>query len=249
MEWVCEGMVLGARAHGETSVVLEVMTADFGRHLGLVKGGRSRRLQAALQAGNRLMLTWKARLESHLGLFAVELIEARAARLMETAAGLYAVQIVAGHLGYLAEREPHPGLYRAAAALVDAPGDVLQAAALIARFELMLLDELGFGLDLSACAATGATADLVYVSPKSARAVSRAAGAPYAARLLALPAFLLPEAGALPDAAAVAAGLRLTGFFLERHVAGPRARPLAAARAELAARLGGLERRSAESGS
>lgn len=240
MEWIDEGMVLGARPHGETSVVLEAMTPDYGRHLGLVKGGRSQRLRPVLQPGNGVQLTWKARLESHLGLYSVELVEPRAATLMASAAGLYAVQIVAGHLGYLAEREPHGGLYRAAVALIDNAGEILATAALVARFELMLLEELGFGLDLAVCAATGTTRDLVYVSPKTGRAVSRDAGVPYAARLLPLPAFLREGGGEAPDAAAVAEGLRLTGFFLERHVCGPRARPLTAARAEIQTKISAL---------
>lgn len=237
MEWVSEALLIGLRPHGETSAVIEVMTPDYGRHLGLVKGGRSRRLQPVLQAGNSLLVTWRARLEAHLGLFSVELAEARAARLMESAAGLFGVQIVSGHLRLLAEREAHPGLYRAAISLLDHLDGLLQSAALVARFELMLLDELGFGLDLTCCAATGRTDDLRFVSPKSARAVCGDAGAPYAERLLSLPAFLMPGAEVSPNAADVVAALRLTGFFLDRHVAGPRAIELPSARAQLLGKL------------
>jgi DNA repair protein RecO (recombination protein O) len=237
MEWVSEALLIGLRPHGETSAVIEVMTPDNGRHLGLVKGARSRRLQPVLQAGNSLLVTWRARLETHLGLFSVELSEARAARLMESAAGLFGVQIVASHLRLLAEREAHPGLYRAAISLLDHLDGPLQSAALVARFELMLLEELGFGLDLSRCAATGRTDDLRFVSPKSARAVCGDAGAPYADRLLGLPAFLLPEAEGAPSAADVVAALTLTGFFLDRHVAGPRAIDLPPARAQLLGKL------------
>jgi DNA repair protein RecO (recombination protein O) len=237
MEWVSEALLIGLRPHGETSAVIEVMTPDYGRHLGLVKGGRSRRLQPVLQAGNSLTVTWRARLENHLGLFTVELETARAARLMESAAGLCGVQIVSAHLRLLAEREAHPGLYRAALSLLDHLDGNLQSAALIARFELMLLDELGFGLDLSSCAATGRSDDLVYVSPKSARAVCREAGAPYADRLLKLPAFLLEGSTATPDADDVVAALKLTGFFLDRHVAGPRAIEMPTARAQLIGKL------------
>ncbi|WP_288199365.1 DNA repair protein RecO [uncultured Pleomorphomonas sp.] len=242
MEWVSEALLIGLRPHGETSAVIEVMTPDYGRHLGLVKGARSRRLQPVLQAGNSLLVTWRARLETHLGLFSVELSEARAARLMESAAGVFGVQIVAGHLRLLAEREAHPGLYRAAITLLDHLDGFLQSAALVARFELMLLDELGFGLDLTRCAATGRTDDLRFVSPKSARAVCGDAGAPYADRLLSLPAFLLPEADDTPDAADVAAALKLTGFFLDRHVAGPRAIDLPSARAQMLGKLEGERR-------
>ncbi len=225
MEWVSEALLIGLRPHGETSAVIEVMTPDYGRHLGLVKGARSRRLQPVLQAGNSLLVTWRARLETHLGLFSVELSEARAARLMESAAGVFGVQIVAGHLRLLAEREAHPGLYRAAITLLDHLDGFLQSA------------ELGFGLDLTSCAATGRTDDLRFVSPKSARAVCGEAGAPYADRLLTLPAFLLPEADESPDAADVAAALKLTGFFLDRHVAGPRAIELPPARAQMLGKL------------
>ncbi|WP_370673533.1 DNA repair protein RecO [Pleomorphomonas sp. PLEO] len=237
MEWVSDALLIGLRPHGETSAVIEVMTPDYGRHLGLVKGARSRRLQPVLQAGNSLLVTWRARLETHLGLFSVELSEARAARLMESAAGVFGVQIVAGHLRLLAEREAHSGLYRAAISLLDHLDGVLQSAALVARFEMMLLEELGFGLDLSCCAATGRTDDLRFVSPKSARAVCGDAGAPYADRLLRLPAFLLPGADQSPDAVDVAAALKLTGFFLDRHVAGPRAIDLPPARAQMIGKL------------
>lgn len=237
MEWVSEALLIGLRPHGETSAVIEVMTPDYGRHLGLVKGARSRRMQPVLQTGNSLLVNWRARLETHLGLFSVELSEARAARLMESAAGVFGVQIVAGHLRLLAEREAHSGLYRAAIALLDHLDGFLQSAALVARFELMLLDELGFGLDLSCCAATGRTDDLRFVSPKSARAVCGDAGAPYAERLLRLPAFLLPGSEETPDAADVAAALKLTGFFLDRHVAGPRAIELPSARGQMIGKL------------
>lgn len=236
MEWTSEALVLGTRPHGESSVILEVMTAERGRHLGLVKGGRSRRMQPVLQPGNQVQVTWRARLDQHLGNFAPELVEARAARLMETAVGVYGVQILTSHLSHLPERDPHPSLYEAAGIILDHLHNPMDAGRLIVRFELALLEELGFRLDLARCAATGAADDLVYVSPKSARAVSREAGAPYADRLLPLPRFLLdPAASATADD--VRAGFRLTGFFLERHVAEPRAEPLPDARDRLIARI------------
>ena len=243
MQWESEALLLGLKPHGESSAVIEVMTPEFGRHLGLLKGARSRRLQPTLQPGNTLLVNWKARLETHLGFCTVELHTARAARLMEGVAGLYGVQIVAGLLRYLAEREAHPGLYRAAEALLDNLGDALTAGALIARFEVMLLDELGFCLDLSTCAATGRRDDLVYVSPKSARAVCREAGTPYAARLLKLPPFLRQDAETAPDVAEVIDGLKLTGYFLDRHVAEPRAQPLPTARGQLMEKLAQLSAR------
>lgn len=239
MEWTADALVLGARPHGESGVVLEVMTADYGRHLGLVKGGRSRRMQPVLQPGNTVQVTWRARLESHLGMFTADLITSRAAKLMESAAGVYGIQIVAGHLRYLPERDPHPALYAAAGVIADHLDDLGDAARLIVRFELALLDDLGFGLDLSSCAATGVTTDLAYVSPRSARAVSRAAGEPYRDRLFQLPGFLLsPLDPTPPSVEALKQALSLTGYFLDRHVAGPRAIPLAEARAALVQRLG-----------
>jgi DNA repair protein RecO (recombination protein O) len=238
MEWTADAIVLGVKPHGEGSVILEVMTAEHGRHLGLVKGGRARRMQPVLQPGNTLQVTWRARLDNHLGLFAADLVTARAARLMESAVGVYGVQVLAAHLRYLPERDPHPSLFQAASVILDHLEDPRDAARLLVRFELALLDELGFGLDLSACAATGATTDLAYVSPKSARAVSRAAGLPYHDRMLPLPDFLLaPMRGDPPPASDLLDALRLTGFFLERHVAGPRAVPLSPARAQIEERV------------
>jgi DNA repair protein RecO (recombination protein O) len=238
MEWTSDAIVLGTSAHGETSAILEVMTAERGRHLGLVKGGRGRRMQPMLQPGNTVQVTWRARLEGHLGLFTADLVTSRAARLMESAVGVYSIQILAAHLRYLAERDPHPGLFQAASVILDHLDDAGNAVRLLVRFEIALLDELGFGLDLTSCAATGVTSDLIFVSPKSARAVSRSAGAPYADRMLPLPAFLLsPMASDPPTAAELADALRLTGYFLERHVAEPRSMPLSTARAQLADRV------------
>jgi len=247
MQWTSAAILLSVRPHGETSGIAEVMTPQHGRCLGLVKGARSRRLQPVLQPGNALLVTWRARLESQLGLFTVELEQARAARLMESASGVYGLQALAAHLRYLAERDPHQPLYEAAVLALDHLGDApLVAAALLARFELLLLEELGFGLDLTSCVATGRSEDLVYVSPKSARAVCRDAGQPYARLLLPLPAFLRDVSAAPSTAQDVADALRLTGFFLVRNVAEPRSEPLPAARAKIVdavAALAATERR------
>ena len=229
MEWTDEGIILGTRRHGEANLIVETMTRDHGRHMGLVRGGRSQRLKAALQPGNAAHLVWRARLDEHLGTFAVEPVVMRAARLIESPIGVYGVQLVAEHLRLLPERDPHRQLYEALLVILDGFDDALVAGLMIVRFELMLLDELGFGLDLSTCAATGATGDLVWVSPKSGRAVSREAGAPYAAKLLPLPGFLLGDDTA--DAAAIGEGFRLTEFFLARHVWEPRGKPAPEARA------------------
>lgn len=222
MEWRDEGIILGTRKHGETSAILEVMTRAHGRHLGLVRGGRSRRMQPVLQPGNRVDLVWRARLDEQLGAFQVEALELHAARLFDSACAVYGLQTIAGHLRLLPERDPHAGLYETLCLMLanlDAPA---AAGELIVRFELLVLDELGFGLDLSQCAATGQREDLVFVSPKSGRAVCREAGQPWAAKMLALPSFLRRGADIRPDLAAMEEAFRLSGFFLARHVYEPR---------------------------
>ncbi|WP_062115951.1 DNA repair protein RecO [Aureimonas sp. AU40] len=222
MEWREEGIVLGVRRHGETSAVAEVMTRERGRHLGLVRGGRSRKLQPVLQPGNQIEATWRARLDEHLGFMTIEPVLLRAARLMESAVGLHGIQLLAAHIRLLPERDPHPRLYDAIQTIVAHLENPLLAGALILRFEVMLLEDLGFGLDLETCAASGRRDELVYVSPKSGRAVSREAGEPWKDRLLPLPAFLAGEAEA-PDRTGLAQGFRMTRFFLARHVWEPRA--------------------------
>jgi DNA repair protein RecO (recombination protein O) len=222
MEWRDEGIILGTRRHGETSAILEVMTRDHGRHLGLVRGGRSRRMQPVLQAGNRVELTWRARLDEHLGTFQVEPVELHAAGLFDSACAVYGLQLLAAHLRLLPERDPHRRLYETLALILGHLAEPLPAAELLVRFELMLLDDLGFGLDLDECAATGSRENLVYVSPKSGRAVSGEAGEPWRDKMLPLPAFLT-GAGKRGDHAAVEDAFRLTAFFFARHVYEPRA--------------------------
>jgi DNA repair protein RecO (recombination protein O) len=229
MEWRDEGLIIGIRKHGETSAIIEAMTASHGRHLGLVRGGRSRRMQPALQPGNQASLTWRARLDEHLGLYAVEVIEPRVGRLMASAAALHGLNHVAALLRLLAERDPHPRLFEAASLIADHLDDERLGPPLLARFELAILAELGFGLDLARCAATGASDDLIYVSPKSGRAVSRLAGAPYRERLLRLPAFLRCES-MFASPSDLWDGFELTAYFLERDVFGPRGIPLPAPR-------------------
>lgn len=212
MEWSGEALLIGVRRHGEASVIAEAMVAGRGRCLGLVRGGRSSRLAATLQPGNTVQLSWRARLEEHLGLFTVELLQARAAALIADRTRLYLSQVVCEHLRLLPERDPHDRLLGMALGLIDNPPDGVA----LARFELALLDELGFGLDLESCAVTGTTEDLTHVSPKSGRAVSRAAAAPYLDRLLPLPSFLSRRGNASPDD--LAAAFRLSGHFLHSHV-------------------------------
>lgn len=222
MEWSDSGVVLGVRRHGETSVILETMTPSHGRHLGLVRGGRSRRLRPVLQPGNTVSLVWRARLDEHLGQFQVEPLRFRAASIMESAAGLYGVQAMAALLRLLPERDPHPRLHEVFDAIVDCLDCPTEAGELLVRFELLMLEELGFGLDLSRCAATGVTQDLVYISPKSGRAVSRDAGAPYAEKMLPLPSFLIRRENRPADAASLSEAFAITGYFLHRDVFGAR---------------------------
>ncbi|MGH6836342.1 MAG: DNA repair protein RecO [Methylocella sp.] len=241
MEWRDDGLIIGTRKHGETSVIVEAMTRAHGRHFGLVRGGRSKRMQPLLQPGNHAQLVWRARLDEHLGTFMVEPVKLWTACLMANAEALHAICLVAALLRLAAERDPHPALYEAAMRIagdIDRPETL---PPLIARFEAKLLAQMGFGLDLETCAATGATNDLAYVSPKSGRAVSRAAGEPYKARLLLMPAFLRGEVAA-PPPTDIRDGFRLTGFFLLRDLFGPRGQSLPEARgaylAELAKRFG-----------
>ncbi len=230
MQWTDEGIVLGAKRHGETSVILELMTIERGRHLGLVRGGAGTRLRGVLQPGNLLRATWRARLDEHLGYYAVEGLNLRAAGLLGAAHAVHGVIHLAELCRLLAEREPHGRVFATLQAILDGIDDPLTAAILIARFELALLAELGFGLDLSCCAATGATADLAYVSPRSGRAVSRAAGHDYRDKLLRLPEFLQADVG-LPGAADLSDAFALTGFFLDRYAFAPRGSALPTARA------------------
>lgn len=212
MEWTGEALLIGVRRHGETSLVAEAMVAGRGRHLGLVRGGRSPKLAATLQPGNTIQLTWRARLEDHLGTFTVEMLQARAAALIADRKRLYLSQLVCEHLHLLPERDPHDRLLAMALDLLDNEPD----GAALARFELTLLDELGFGLDLDSCASTGVTEDLTYVSPRSGRAVSRQAAEPYKDRLLPLPSFLHARGNASPDD--LRAAFTLTGHFLDMHL-------------------------------
>lgn len=228
MQWSEEGLVLGARRHGESSVILELMTRDHGRHLGLVHGGRSRRLQPVLQAGNSVHAVWRARLDEHLGTFVVEGGEMRSSRLIRAPVALYGMAALAALLRLLPERDPHPALHDAAMALIEHLDDARLAPALFVQFELTLLAEIGFGLDLAECASTGARDNLVYVSPKSGRAVSAAAGEPYKDRLLALPAFLTQDHPGAEGAALdqIGAGFALTEHFLRVHALEPRGLPV-----------------------
>jgi DNA repair protein RecO (recombination protein O) len=237
MHWSEEAVVLGVRRHGETSAIVDLMTRGHGRHLGLVRGGRSRRARPVLQPGNLVLANWRARLEDQLGTFTVEPVAMRAAGLIADPFKLAGLSSLTGLSQVLPEREPHPRLYDALSVALAALDDDEVWPAVLARFELGLLDELGFGLDLTCCAATGAQDDLVFVSPRTGRAVSAAAGAPYRDRLFALPAFLRDARPGHPTPEEVIAGLRLTGHFLQRHILEPRDLAAPGARALLIERL------------
>ena len=237
MQWTDEGIVLGSKRHGEANAILELMTRAHGRHLGLVRGGAGSRLRPVLQPGNRVSSTWRARLDEHLGHYVVEDLDARAASFLPVPHALYGMTHLAALCRLLPERDPHPQIHAALEEVLDGLLDRRRAGAGVVRFELLLLAELGFGLDLSTCAASGAEDDLVYVSPKSGRAVSRQAGEPWKDRLLLLPAFLREAVAGDPSPQDVADGFVLTGFFLARHVLEPRGLSLADARASFIAAL------------
>ena len=220
MDWSDEGIFLSGKPLGEANLIAEMLTLEHGRHLGLVRGGRSRRVRPTLQSGNLVRVTWRARLADHLGGYNVELMEAHGARALDDPRALAAIGTLAEFVKLLPERDPHPELHSTTLHVLRSFAEPDIWPALLVYWEFQLLQELGFGLDLTSCAATGETEDLAYVSPKSGRAVSREAGAPYAARMLALPRFLV-DGDAPFEASEIVAGFALTGFFLERDVLAP----------------------------
>ncbi len=237
MQWTDEGIVIGVKRHGETSAILELMTREHGRHLGLVRGGFGSRMKPILQTGNSVNAAWRARLDEHLGNYTVEPVNLRAANFFASPHAIYGVSHLAALMRLLPERDPHAGLYAEFDGILDHLGDASFAAPMVVRFELQLLSELGFGLDLTQCASTGTSVDLIYVSPKSGRAVSRAAGEPWADKMLRLPSFLR-DRYAQPNGRDLADGFALTGFFLARHVMEPRGLALGDERAHFIAALG-----------
>lgn len=241
MEWRDEGVILSVRAHGETSALADILTASRGRTLGLVRGGRSHRLRPMLQPGNIVLAHWRARLEEHLGSYTLEPLILKAGALLDEPFKLAGLATLTALSQLLPEREPHPKIYAALRVALETLDDDDVWPALLVRWEMGLLDELGFGLDLERCAATGQTNDLVYVSPKTGRAVSRAAGEAYKERLFPLPGFLAGSAGGGAKASEVRAGLQLTGHFLARHVFGPRGIAAPESRIWLLERLARME--------
>ena len=243
MEWHDEGIVLSVRAHGETSAIADVFSRTHGRYSGLVKGGRSRRMRPVLQIGNHVDVNWSARLADHLGHFRLELHHGYAATAMESPLRLAALSSLCTLLRLLPERDPHSNLFEVTMFVLGFLDDDSVWPALMVRWELALLQELGFGLDLSECAATGSNDSLVFVSPKSGRAVSAAAGERYADRLLRLPQFLVEGRNAIVQPQDIIDGLCLVGYFLEKHVFVPKGESLPEARS----RMVELVKRNAES--
>ena len=225
MEWHDQGIILTIRKYGEFDAILDVLTREHGRHSGIVKGGLGRRQRGNIQPGNEIDVTWRGRLETHLGTYSVELKNARAVAFLYSSGKLAALNSCSSLLSIsLAENEPHELLLDGLLAFLDtlemAEDNFIHWAPLFIRWELGLLTELGFGLNLESCAATGVTDDLIYVSPKSGRAVCREAGLPYHDKMLKLPGFLLGNSENLCSED-IKDGLMLTEFFLDRHMLNP----------------------------
>lgn len=217
MEWQDEGLLLSMRPHGESSAIIEVFTPLHGRHAGVVRGGASRRLAPLLQPGAQLALTWRARLEDHIGTFVAEPLQSRTGLLADRL-GLAGLSAICALLQVsLAERAPYPDVWRRTMALLEAVEQRVDWPVFYLRWELQLLEELGFGLDLTSCAVTGGREDLAYVSPKTGRAVSREGAGEWASRLLPLPMALLGQGPASPTE--ITEGLAVTGHFLLRELA------------------------------
>lgn len=237
--WTDDAIALSARKFGENDAILDVFTATKGRTSGVVYGGASKSKRALLEPGARLRLTWKARSEEHLGFF--ETLEARsgsASALIEDGAALSALSCAASLLlGALPDRSPFVKLFEATEIMLDGLNDAKAWPALYVRWEMGLLAELGFGLDLTTCALTGVVEDLAWVSPKTGRAAAREVGAPYADKLLVLPPFLL-GGGATLESGDVADGFALTGHFITRELFDPLRKALPDARARLIFALG-----------
>lgn len=230
MEWHSEGVILAMRRHGEADAIVDVFTPDHGRCHGVLRGGgASRRMGPVLQLGNQVQVTWRARLSDHLGTWRLEPMQSRAGLVMDDPAQLAGLSAVCALLAFaLPERQAHAGLYAHSLALLDALGASHWVESYLS-WELALLAETGFGLDLSACAITGQTQDLAFVSPRTGRAVARGAAPEWEDRLLPLPRFLCGTGPA--SAQDLAQGFRLTAHFLAQHLAPSLgAKPIPAAR-------------------
>ncbi|MCH9807678.1 MAG: DNA repair protein RecO [Alphaproteobacteria bacterium] len=238
MEWSDEGIVLSVRPHGETSAIAEVFTRGHGRYLGLVRGGRSRRMRPVLQIGNHVEASWKARLSEHLGAMSLELQRGYAAVAMNSSSRLCGLNSMCSLLRMLPERDAHANLFEVTLFVLSFFDDDSVWPALMVRWEMAFLEEMGFGLDLKECAATGGNDNLAFVSPKSGRAVSFAAGEPYADRLFRLPNFMVEGRNAAMQQKDLVDGLAITAHFLEKHLLQPKGDDLPEARVRLIAELG-----------
>lgn len=241
MDWSDEGIVLAARRHGEHALIVQLLTREHGRHAGLVRGGASARQRGNYQPGNLVSAQWRGRLPEHLGAYVCEVKRSHAAALLDDPLRLAALSAACAVAeAALPEREPHGPVFEGFLALLDALAGEDAWGEVNIRWELGVLAELGYGLDLSACAATGRNDELAFVSPKSGRAVSLSAGKPYRDKLLPLPAFLVGKGRATPgelDRGELEQGFRLTGYFLQSRLFAALGRDLPAARRRLAERV------------
>ncbi len=234
MEWIDEGIVLAVHRHGEASMLVSMLTSHHGRHAGLVRAASRKTGQGLLQVGNRVRARWRARLADNLGTFSCELIQATAFRHMEDMKRLAClVAACAVTETTLPEREPHPRVFDGLSAVLGVLETDGQWGSAYVKWEIGILRELGFGLDLERCAVTGRKDQLFYVSPRTGRAVTDAAAGSYRDRLLRLPPFLLVQGGT-GNRQEIIEALDLTGHFLQRHVYGPCNRSLPKARSRLA---------------
>ncbi len=235
MEWTDQGLVIAVQKHGEGSAILELITRDHGRHKGLLRGASSARNRGAIQQGNRVEARWRGRLSEHLGAFNLELERAHAAAIMQRSDALLALSSLCAIAAIaLPEREPHAGIFEATCRVVELfeedQANLAIVAQALAQWELGLLGALGYALDLSCCAVTGETENLIFVSPRSGRAVSKVGAGDFATRLLPLPGFMVNAEKTPIDKTDLLNGLELTGFFLERHIFHPNSKHLPPAR-------------------
>lgn len=248
MEWIDEAIVLSARPHGESAAIVNLLTLEHGRHAGLVAGGQGRSSQPILQPGNKIKVKWRARLLDHLGNFSCDLITNHASSWLDNQEILSVIASACSVTeASLPERQPVSGIYASLATLFSLMDVDLWGPAYV-KWEMGLLQALGFGMDLSQCAASGVAENLTYVSPRTGRAVSMEAGAPYHEKLFPLPSFLIGGGGW--NDTDICQGLDLTGHFLSRHVfAHPHSRLLIAQAGDLPLarkRLAAYYRKNAE---
>ena len=242
MEWTSDGIVLSVKKHGETSAIIDVLTPDHGRHLGLVRGGVGRRMRPVLQPGNVINVTWRARLSEHLGYMTAELTNARFAQIMDDRKALTALNaICAVAKAIMPEREIHKDVYDATSVLISHLHNDNIWPALYVRWEAGLLSAMGYGLDLSVCAASGVTENLTHVSPRSGRAVCYREAEPYLDKMFILPQFLRRQGeGWMPSTPEdITAGLHLTGEFLRTRILWPANKDLPEARERMVGMISG----------